>query len=159
MVLHHQMTSLHRVCGTPWISQVPSTCFTTTDSAAQWWEMNQTYNTIQCITMQYNTIQYKTIQYDAMHYLNVIVQVFARFGKISGRVWLSHCLYTNGVTKQALISSRIEQEPARLHVHHPWPKSIFLKAKISRPEKRHEFIRERTTHQFPALGRPCTFKK
>ena len=82
-------------------------------------ESNLQYNTMHHNAIQYNIIQYKTIQYDAIHYLNVIVQVFARFGKISGRVWLSHCLYNNGVTKQALISSRIEQEPARLHVHHP----------------------------------------
>ena len=52
---------------------------------------------------------------------------------------------THGETKQALIfsSRRIKQKPARLHVYHPWPKSVFLKTKISRLEKLHSCVNAR----------------
>ena len=53
------------------------------------------------------------------HLPDVIVQIFARFGKISGRVWSSHGLYTHGETKLTLIFSRIEYKPTQLHVYHP----------------------------------------
>ena len=79
-------------------------------------------------------------------FLYVIVQVFARFGKISGRIWLSHGLYF-GETKQALIFSRTEQKPARLQVYHPWPKIVFF-------ENKSLLTHSCAKHQFPALGRP-----
>ena len=47
---------------------------------------------------------------------HVIVQVFARFGEISGIVWSRHEYF--GST-YALIFSRIEQKPARLHIRIP----------------------------------------
>ena len=50
---------------------------------------------------------------------HVIVQVFARFGKMSGLVWSRHGYFKNtnhGSTKLALIFSRIGEKPARLHI-------------------------------------------
>ena len=88
----------------------------------------------------------------------VILQVFARFGKISGRVWSSHGLYTHGETKLTLIFSRMEHKPTQLHVYNPWPKNLFLKTNISRLEKLHSCVHTRTL-EFPALWRLHSFKR
>ena len=57
---------------------------------------------------------------------NVIVQVFARFGEISGLVWSLHGYFgstyglakiqNHGSSKLALMFYRIEQKSARLHI-------------------------------------------
>ena len=46
---------------------------------------------------------------------------------------------------------------ARLHVYHPWPKSVFLKTSVSRLEKLPSCVNARTL-EFPALWRLHSFK-
>ena len=64
---------------------------------------------------------------------------------------------TLGETKQVLIVSRVEQKSAQLHVYHSWPTNGFLKPKISRLQKLRSRVNARM-HQFPAPGRPHSFK-
>ena len=76
---------------------------------------------VACVHSRMNEVsQVERFLFSKIHFLvrddkHVIVQVFVRFGEISGLVW-SRQNTNHGLTKLALIFSRIEQKPARLHI-------------------------------------------
>ena len=79
---------------------------------------------------------------------HVVVQVYAQFWKISGLVWSRHGYFqwldirsrqntNHGSTKLALLFSRIEQKPARLHIRTSFENScVPFKSRLVGPDRR-----------------------